>query len=111
MGDWNISVDVSGQIFTQSFQVAEYILPKFRVDVQLPDYGTLEESTTTAIIKATYAYGGPVTGEATISVYPKYKSSTLQPFNVEPVSNMFLDITYLTRFFFSFCQIFAIYIS
>ena len=33
MGNWNISVDVNGQIFTKSFQVAEYVLPKFQVIV------------------------------------------------------------------------------
>ena len=31
LGNWNISVDVNGQIFTKSFQVAEYVLPKFQV--------------------------------------------------------------------------------
>lgn len=39
MGDWNITVDVSGQIFHQSFLVAEYVLPKFDVDVTVPEYG------------------------------------------------------------------------
>ena len=34
MGNWNISVDVNGQIFTKSFQVAEYVLPKFQVIVR-----------------------------------------------------------------------------
>ena len=63
MGDWNITVDVSGQLFSKSFQVAEYVLPKFRVDVDLPDYGTFDETTTTAIVRASYAFGGPVVGE------------------------------------------------
>ena len=31
LGNWNISVDVNGQIFSKIFQVAEYILPKFQV--------------------------------------------------------------------------------
>ena len=31
LGNWNISVDVNGQVFTKTFQVAEYILPKFQV--------------------------------------------------------------------------------
>ena len=31
LGNWNISVDVNGQIFTKEFQVAEYVLPKFQV--------------------------------------------------------------------------------
>ena len=39
MGDWKITVDVSGQLFHQSFLVAEYILPKFDVDVIVPEYG------------------------------------------------------------------------
>lgn len=86
MGDWNITVDVSGQLFFKSFQVAEYILPKFKVEVNLPPYGILDSRTTNAVIKASYAYGGPVVGEATISVFPLYKSSTLQPFNSDPVS-------------------------
>ena len=63
MGDWNITVDVSGQLFSKSFQVAEYVLPKFRVDVDLPDFGTFGETTTTAIVRASYAFGGPVVGE------------------------------------------------
>ena len=39
MGDWNITVDVSGQLFKQSFLVAEYVLPKFDVEVIVPEYG------------------------------------------------------------------------
>ena len=41
LGDWNITVDVSGQLFHQSFLVAEYILPKFDVEVIVPEYGRL----------------------------------------------------------------------
>ena len=41
MGDWNITVDVSGQLFKQSFLVAEYVLPKFDVEVIVPEYGRL----------------------------------------------------------------------
>ena len=31
LGNWNITVDVNGQLFSKSFQVAEYVLPKFQV--------------------------------------------------------------------------------
>ena len=31
LGNWNISVDVNGQEFSKTFQVAEYVLPKFQV--------------------------------------------------------------------------------
>lgn len=70
MGDWNITVDVSGQLFSKSFQVAEYVLPKFKVDVDLPEYGTFDETTTTAIVRASYAFGGPVVGEVSLCFYP-----------------------------------------
>ena len=39
LGDWHIAVDVSGQLFYTSFLVAEYVLPKFDVDVVVPEYG------------------------------------------------------------------------
>ena len=70
LGDWNITVDVSGQIFTTSFLVAEYVLPKFDVDIQIPEYGTFADPVK-ARIKATYSHGGPVSGEATIAGYKK----------------------------------------
>jgi hypothetical protein len=31
LGNWNISLLVNGQPFSRSFQVAEYVLPKFQV--------------------------------------------------------------------------------
>ena len=31
LGNWNISLEVNGQTFSKTFQVAEYILPKFQV--------------------------------------------------------------------------------
>jgi hypothetical protein len=43
------------------------------VDIELPDYGTFSQGSLTATIKANYHYGGPVKGEATVSVFPKYK--------------------------------------
>ena len=88
LGDWNITVDVSGQLVSKSFQVAEYILPKFQLEVDMPDYGTLDETTTKAVIRASYGFGGPVVGEATISVFPKYKSQALQPSYTDPVSRI-----------------------
>ncbi len=84
LGDWNITVDVSGQEFHKSFLVAEYVLPKFGVDILLPDYGTFSQGDMTVQIDASYHYGGPVKGEATVSVFPKYKSSYLQPIFSDP---------------------------
>merc|ERR1712088_1287502 len=75
LGNWNINVDVNGQIFTKEFQVAEYILPKFQVDVDIPTYATFTDRVT-ATIRANYALGRPVKGQATIAVYPRSKSGS-----------------------------------
>lgn len=52
LGDWNITAVVTGQSFSKTFQVAEYILPKFEVLVDLPTYLTFNESKMVATIKA-----------------------------------------------------------
>ena len=37
LGNWNITVDVNGQLFSKSFQVTEYVLPKFQVRISRHD--------------------------------------------------------------------------
>merc|ERR1719334_599190 len=91
LGNWNITVDVNGQMFSKAFQVAEYILPKFQVDVDIPIYATFAD-TVTATIKANYALGRPVKGTATVAVYPRYKSGYLQPIFSEPLRQV-IDIS------------------
>jgi CD109 antigen len=92
LGDWNLTVVVSDQVFAKTFLVAEYVLPKFEVDIDLPDYGTFTDGTRPVTIRANYRHGGPVKGEATISVFPKYKSSYLQPIFSEPLRKV-VDIS------------------
>jgi len=91
LGNWNISVDVNGQIFSKAFQVAEYILPKFQVDIDIPTYATFTDRVT-ATIKANYALGRPVKGTATIAVYPRGKSGAIQPIFSEPLRQV-IDIS------------------
>ncbi|EFX86067.1 hypothetical protein DAPPUDRAFT_313404 [Daphnia pulex] len=85
LGDWNITAVVSGQSFSKHFQVAEYILPKFQVTIDLPTYLTFNESKMVATVKAKYTYGKPVKGNVTIAAYPQYRVSYIQPFFTEPV--------------------------
>jgi len=85
LGDWNITAVVSGQSFTKQFQVAEYVLPKFEVTIDLPPYLTFNHSKMVATVKAKYTYGRPVKGNVTVAVYPQYRVSYIQPFFTEPV--------------------------
>lgn len=33
LGEWSVNVDVDGEIHKKSFEIAEYVVPKFRVDI------------------------------------------------------------------------------
>ncbi|XP_014247621.1 CD109 antigen-like isoform X2 [Cimex lectularius] len=85
LGDWRLVATVNGQKFSKSFEVAEYVLPKFEVSIDLPDYVTFKDSKVAATIRAKYTYGKPVKGEATIAVYSDTFSDIIQPIFNPPV--------------------------
>lgn len=33
LGEWSINVDVDGEVHTKTFEIAEYIVPKFNVEI------------------------------------------------------------------------------
>ncbi|KAK7574336.1 hypothetical protein V9T40_011527 [Parthenolecanium corni] len=85
LGNWNITVSVVDQIFSKSFEVAEYVLPKFEVKINVPTHATFKDSKLVAVIYAKYVYGKPVKGEATVSVNPNIHSGVIQPFLTNPI--------------------------
>jgi len=70
LGDWTIKVEARQQEVSKRFKVAEYILPTFDVSIQLPKYATYNESSIVATVSASYTYGKPVSGHATLTVQP-----------------------------------------
>lgn len=44
LGDWTISVKSGGKETTKKFTVAEYVLPKFEVTVDVPQHATFSNS-------------------------------------------------------------------
>ncbi|ROT62853.1 TEP isoform 2 [Penaeus vannamei] len=52
LGRWNITVDVLGQTTSRFFEVAYYVLPKFEVVVDLPEYATFDQKEFTATVNA-----------------------------------------------------------
>ncbi|KAH7637287.1 cd109 antigen-like protein [Dermatophagoides farinae] len=78
LGDWTIIVEVAGgQKSEKKFSVAEYVLPTFSVDVLLPPYATYNRSDVVATVKATYTYGKPVRGDATLTVQPRIRHAAI----------------------------------
>ncbi|MCL4121578.1 UNVERIFIED_CONTAM: hypothetical protein GTU68_018201, partial [Idotea baltica] len=86
LGYWNITVDVLGQKTSAQVLVAEYVLPKFEVEVDLPEYATFDQEQIVATVTSRYTYGRPVKGELTIQVTPTYKYAYLQAPYDKPIS-------------------------
>ena len=59
--------------------------------MDIPTYATFTDRVT-ATIKANYALGRPVKGQATIAIYPRSKSGSLQPIFSEPLRQV-VDIS------------------
>ncbi|XP_017784771.1 PREDICTED: CD109 antigen-like [Nicrophorus vespilloides] len=89
LGNWNISVVVHEQIFNKTFQVAEYIVPKYLIHIDVPKHITFQENILTANIKALYSHGTKVKGDATVTVYPTIFSGVIQPIYQVPVRKVF----------------------
>ncbi|XP_074093432.1 CD109 antigen isoform X2 [Macrotis lagotis] len=70
LGDWSIQARVNGQTYYQSFQVLEYVLPKFEVTVQTPLYHSLNYKSLNGTVTARYTYGKPVKGDVTLKFVP-----------------------------------------
>ncbi|XP_031828991.1 thioester-containing protein 1 allele R1 isoform X2 [Nomia melanderi] len=85
LGTWKITANIGDQIFDKEFEVAEYVLPNFEVNIVAPKHFTFKDSKITATVYAKYTYGKPVKGEATITVYPDIFSGVIQPIYQQPV--------------------------
>lgn len=70
LGDWSIQVQVNDQHYYQSFQVSEYVLPKFEVTLQMPLYCSLNAKNLSGTVTAKYTYGKPVKGYVTLTFLP-----------------------------------------
>ncbi|XP_008065500.1 CD109 antigen [Carlito syrichta] len=70
LGDWSIQVQVNDQTYYQSFQVSEYVLPKFEVALQTPLYCSMNSKNLNGTITAKYTYGKPVRGDVTLTFSP-----------------------------------------
>lgn len=76
-GLWLIQVSNGEKITGKHFQVAEYILPTFDVNIKLPTYATHGQSDILASVDATYTFGKPVNGHVALTVQPLIRYSYL----------------------------------
>lgn len=89
LGSWNISVRLHKQTYNKTFEVAQYIVPKFLIDIDAPDHMTFQENILTAHIKTRYVTGAKVSGTATITCYPTIYSGVIQPIFQSPIRKVY----------------------
>ncbi|XP_073826156.1 thioester-containing protein 3 [Musca autumnalis] len=78
-GEWSVEVEIMQEVYKRTFEVIEYILPKFVVDIDTDKHVIYKDGKIRATVKAYYDFGKPIVGEATLSIYPTFFGS-LQPF-------------------------------
>lgn len=76
LGVWNINVNADQQTQVKSFEIAEYVLPKFEVTVTSPKDLTYSDRSARLTIGAKYTYGGNVKGTAVVTITAQGWSSS-----------------------------------
>ncbi|XP_063529848.1 thioester-containing protein 1 allele R1-like [Cydia strobilella] len=79
LGEWTIQVEVRNQVYSRQILVADYVMPKFQMDMQLPKEVLFNAGRFTVNVTANHFTGLPVQGELTLSAYAVFFSDILQP--------------------------------
>ncbi|CAG9566895.1 unnamed protein product [Danaus chrysippus] len=79
LGQWTIQVEVKGQKYSKHVMVADYVLPKFQMNMKVPKEVLFSEGRFNINVTARHFNGLPVKGELTISAYAVFFSGLLQP--------------------------------
>ncbi|XP_049864919.1 CD109 antigen-like isoform X2 [Pectinophora gossypiella] len=99
LGEWTIQVEARGQTYSRHILVADYVMPKFQMDIQMPKEILFRDGRFNINITAKHFNGLPVRGELTISAYPVFFSGLLQPVFSSPARKVIdfngqADVTY-----------------
>ncbi|XP_058125769.1 thioester-containing protein 1 allele R1-like [Anopheles coustani] len=92
LGAWSINVEAMGTKHKKTFDVDEYVLPKFEVTVESPGITTFKDGKVKVIVRSKYTYGKPVKGEATVSVSPEFRFHYVQPFDKDVITRKVIPI-------------------
>ncbi|XP_071089780.1 alpha-2-macroglobulin-like protein 1 isoform X1 [Haliotis cracherodii] len=79
LGEWTIDVTLDGETTSQPFQVQEYVLPRFDVQITPPPFLLSNASTIDGKVCAEYTYGKPVMGYVSLEVCLTSYQSTERP--------------------------------
>lgn len=71
-GNWRINVNARTEAFTKSFEVNDYVVPRFSVVITLPSDLKWTSTYLNIGIKAKFTFNANVLGNCTIQIYDKY---------------------------------------
>ncbi|XP_061388608.1 thioester-containing protein 1 allele S1-like [Musca vetustissima] len=91
MGIWQVVVSSWGQEdYAVFFEVNKYILPKYEVKIEAPWSVSVRDGDMLVIVRASYTYGKPVNGKATVILslhdYPVYANENSENEQEQPPS-------------------------
>nr|XP_029488379.1 C3 and PZP-like alpha-2-macroglobulin domain-containing protein 8 [Oncorhynchus nerka] len=67
-GEWFIFVEMQGHTYNKSFEVQKYMMPKFELVIDPPQYIQDLNMCEQATVRARYIFGKPVTGKMTVNM-------------------------------------------
>ncbi|XP_058269380.1 alpha-2-macroglobulin-like isoform X1 [Hemibagrus wyckioides] len=85
-GEYQIIANIGTELFTHSFTVKKYVLPKFEITVKAPEKHSVGEEELKLEICGTYTYGQPVPGAALVQVCRKFRQNYFYHLNALMVS-------------------------
>ncbi|XP_044109924.1 C3 and PZP-like alpha-2-macroglobulin domain-containing protein 8 isoform X6 [Neovison vison] len=68
LGEWFIFVEMQGHVYNKSFEVQKYVLPKFELLIDPPQYIRDLDVCEKGSVQARYTFGKPVSGTLTINM-------------------------------------------
>ncbi|XP_025771639.1 C3 and PZP-like alpha-2-macroglobulin domain-containing protein 8 [Puma concolor] len=68
LGEWFIFVEMQGHMYNKSFEVQKYVLPKFELLIDPPQYIRDLDTCEKGTVRARYTFGKPVSGTLTINM-------------------------------------------
>ncbi|XP_069129340.1 CD109 antigen-like [Argopecten irradians] len=73
-GDWRVSVQQLNTKEDKIFEVREFVLPRYEVNLQLPSFGVKSDDHFTGKVSATYTFEKPVKGELIVLIERVFQS-------------------------------------
>ncbi|XP_052787221.1 CD109 antigen-like isoform X2 [Mya arenaria] len=101
-GDWQIAVHVQQTTVSKQFKVFDYILPKFSVELTLPQNMKSTDQSITISVKARYTFNKDVFGTCTIQIYDADLKQSNMEFEQEirGTTNFTIDLHNLKQHFY-----------